>query len=149
MARRLVSAVEIDAAPQRVWDVLAEIEQHVTWMADAESIRFTTDQRRGVGTRFVCRTAVGPLRLDDRMEITEWDPPRAMGVRHSGVVSGSGRFELTPIDNGRRTRATWAEDLRFPWRLGGPFGAMAGSVVLRRIWKANLRRFAARVTRRV
>ena len=53
------------------------------------------------------------------MEITEWEPERSMGVRHSGIVTGTGVFTLEPIDLERRTRFTWTEDLRFPWYLGG------------------------------
>ena len=66
--------------------------------ADATAIRFETDQTRGIGTRFVCDTKVGPITLQDHMEITEWEPQRRMGVRHTGVVTGTGSFELTPID---------------------------------------------------
>ena len=62
-----------------------------------------------------------------------------MGVRHVGVVTGTGRFTLTPIDLDRRTRFTWAEELLFPWWLGGPIGAsIGGRLVMRRIWKRNL-----------
>ena len=64
------------------------------------------------------------------MEITEWEPERAMGVRHDGLVTGTGRFTLEPLDDGRRTRFTWEEELTFPWWLGGPrrraLGGQAG-----------------------
>ena len=70
-------------------------------MADAESIRFLTEQTRGVGTRFECVTKVGPIRLTDRMEITEWEPGRSMGVRHDGLVTGTG----TVHDRRRSTAA--------------------------------------------
>ena len=43
-------------------------------MADAVAIRFETEQTRGVGTKFLCDTKVGPIRLTDQMEITEWQP---------------------------------------------------------------------------
>jgi hypothetical protein len=109
-------------------------------MHDATAIRFTTERTSGVGTAFVCDTKVGPLRLSDRMEIIEWAPNESMGVRHTGVVSGSGRFTLTPIDLDRRTRFTWTEVLRFPWYLGGPLGGfLGGTIVLRAIWRRNLR----------
>jgi uncharacterized protein YndB with AHSA1/START domain len=138
---RLVVAVDIDAAPEVVWTVVERIEDHVDWMADAVAIRFETSQRSGTGTRFVCDTKVGPLELADRMEITEWSPPAAMGVRHSGLVTGTGRFTLDPIDLGRRTRFTWEESLGFPWWLGGRLGELiGGKLVLRWIWRRNLRR---------
>ncbi len=133
-------AIEIDAASSRVWEVVEPVENHVDWMHDAVAIRFTGSQTRGVGTEFLCDTKVGPIKLVDRMEITEWTPGEVMGVRHTGLVTGSGRFTLEPIDLGRRTRFVWQEELTFPWWLGGPVGAyIGGKVVLRAIWQRNLR----------
>lgn len=133
-------AIDIDATPARVWQVVEPVENHVDWMHDAVAIRFTGEQTRGVGTEFLCDTKVGPVKLVDRMQITEWAPGEVMGVRHIGLVTGSGRFTLEPIDLGRRTRFVWQEELTFPWWLGGPVGAfIGGKVVLRAIWKRNLR----------
>lgn len=140
---RISVSIELDASPADVWRVVEPIERHVDWMADAEAIRFEGEQRRGVGTRFVCDTKVGPVRLQDRMEITEWEPERRMGVRHAGIVTGTGVFELTPIDLDRRTRFTWTEELRFPWFLGGRLGELVGGqAVMRVIWRRNLRALA-------
>ena len=139
MARITVS-VDIDATPQRVWAVVEPVERHVDWMHEAVAIRFDGEQTRGVGTRFWCDTKVGPIKLVDTMEITAWEPEHSMGVRHIGMVTGSGQFTLTPIDLDRRTRFTWSEELIFPWWLGGPVGAfVGGKVVLAAIWKRNLR----------
>lgn len=133
-------SVEIDASVDRVWQVVEPLERHVDWMHDAVAIRFQTEQTRGVGTRFLCDTKVGPIKLVDQMEITDWQPGRSMGVRHTGLVTGTGRFTLTPIDLDRRTRFTWAEELRFPWWLGGPVGAaVGGKLVMQPLWKRNLR----------
>jgi carbon monoxide dehydrogenase subunit G len=137
---RITVSIELDATPAAVWNVVEPIERHVDWMADAAAIRFDSEQTRGVGTRFVCDTKVGPITLQDQMEITAWEPQRRMGVRHSGVVTGSGAFELEPIDLDRRTRFTWTEDLRFPWYLGGRLGELiGGQAVMRLIWRRNLR----------
>jgi len=135
----------IDAPPRDVWRRLADIADHVSWMADAASIRFTGDQRSGVGTTFECETRVGPLRTLDVMEITEWRERRSMGVTHRGLVTGTGRFRLARARRGR-TRLTWDEDLRFPWWLGGLIGSVLARPVLRAVWRGNLRRFAALVT---
>lgn len=113
-------------------------------MADAVAIRFLSSQREGVGTRFDCDTRVGPLRLTDRMEVTEWNPGRAMGIRHVGLVTGTGRFTLRRAGL-RRTKFTWDERLVFPWWMGGPIGGVVAAPVLRRVWKGNLRRLAAKV----
>jgi len=135
----------IDRPPAAVWDRLADIADHVTWMADATSIRFTTDRRQGVGTAFECETRVGPLRTLDRMEVTEWTPGEAIGVHHPGVVTGTGRFTLRGSLDGRRTELAWDEDLRLPWYLGGAVAATVARPVLRRVWAGNLRRLAAHV----
>lgn len=134
----------IDAPPRAVWERLADIPDHVHWMADAAEIRFEGDQRRGVGTTFDCDTRVGPLRTTDRMQVTEWVDGEAIGVEHRGIVRGSGRFHLRPAPRDR-TRLIWDEQLRFPRWLGGGLAATVASPVLRRIWQGNLRRFAARV----
>jgi uncharacterized protein YndB with AHSA1/START domain len=132
-------AVTIDAPPGQVSRAIKDIATHVEWMADAEAIRFNSPRRRGVGTTFECDTRVGPFRLVDRMEVTEWRPGQVMGVAHTGLVTGRGRFRLTPLPGGR-TRFTWREELHFPWWLGGSIGAVVGGEVLRLIWRQNLRR---------
>lgn len=137
---RIAVSIEIDATPERVWQIVEPVERHVDWMHDAVAIRFQTEQHRGVGTAFLCDTKVGPIKLVDRMEITEWEPNVAMGVRHTGLVTGTGQFTLTPIDMGRRTRFAWTEELRFPWWLGGKVGEIiGGNVVMKAIWRRNLR----------
>ncbi len=142
-------SIEIDATPAQVWAVVEPVEEHVQWMHDAVAITFTTERTRGTGTEFLCDTKVGPFRLVDRMEITEWVPGEVMGVRHTGLVTGSGRFTLTPIDLGRRTRFTWQEELTFPWWMAGPAGAWAGGkVALAPIWRRNLKNLRAIVEQR-
>jgi carbon monoxide dehydrogenase subunit G len=133
----------LDATPEAVWADLADVASHVDWMADATEIRFLTDQTTGVGTRFECDTKVGPLRTTDEMEITEWEPGKAMGVRHTGVVTGTGRFTLKKARGGR-TQFQWKERLVFPMWLGGPVGAFVAKPVLRWVWRRNLARLAQR-----
>jgi hypothetical protein len=145
---RLTVRLVVDAPRALVWAELADIQSHVTWMADAVALRFTGERHRGAGTTFECVTKVGPLRTVDRMEVTSWREGREIGVRHTGLITGEGRFVLRPLRRDR-TRITWTERLRFPWFLGGPVTAALARPVLRRIWRSNLRRFATRVSDRV
>ena len=145
---RITVSIDLDSPPSRVWDVVEPIERHVDWMADAVAIRFETEQTRGVGTAFLCDTKVGPIRLTDHMRITEWVPGEAMGVEHTGPVTGTGIFTLAPLDEGRRTRFTWSETLRFPWWLGGRLGELVGgNVIMKAIWRRNLKSLKALVER--
>ena len=150
---RLKVATTLDAPPERVWADIEDIASHVEWMQDAVAIEFTSDIDSGVGTTFDCATRIGPFRLTDHMEITSWRPGREMGVRHVGMVTGSGAFTLTPVRSGRgrrrrdRTRFVWTERLKFPWYFGGPIGAVVARPVLRHAWRTNLRNLAERFER--
>lgn len=143
---RVKVSVTLDASPAVVWADVADVASHVDWMADATAIRFLTAQTTGVGTRFECDTKIGPLKLTDVMEITEWVPGQVMGVRHSGLVTGTGRFTLRKARGGR-TRFQWNETLAYPGWMGGPVGAFVSQPVLRWVWRRNLTRLASRFRR--
>lgn len=138
------TSITIAAPPEVVWADVRDVASHVEWMADAEAIRFRSDTTEGVGTTFECDTRMGPFRLTDQMEITEWDPPRRMGVRHVGLVTGSGVFTLEPLGE-VGTVFAWTESLRFPWWMGGPVGAAASRPVMGWIWRRNLTRLKTRI----
>ena len=140
---RIRVATMLDAPPDAVWADVADVGNHVEWMADATAIRFVSPQTSGVGTTFECDTKVGPFKLTDVMEITEWSPGKAMGVRHTGLVTGTGRFTLKKATGGR-TQFQWKEKLVFPWWMGGPVGAFASKPVLAWVWRRNLGRLASR-----
>jgi len=133
---------EIDASPAMVWEVVRHIGDHVDWMEDAVGIRFTSARTSGVGTTFDCETRLGPIELTDRMEITEWEERQVIGVRHTGVVTGSGRFTLVERPDGG-TVFSWDETLRLPWWLGGVVGEVPAAWILRRVWRRNLANLAA------
>lgn len=115
---------------------MRDVGSHVRWMHDAETIRITSPRTTGLGTTFECATRVGPFPLSDTMEVVEWKERRTMGIRHTGLVRGTGRFTLKLRPGG--TLFTWEERLVFPWWMGGPVTGALSKPVLRRIWKRNL-----------
>ncbi len=141
--RPIVVSRIINAPRQEVWDDIARLETHTEWMADAAEIEFLSEGRSGAGTRMRVDTRVGPLRTSDVMEFVTWDPPRRMGIRHDGLVSGEGEFRLEEID-AATTLFVWEERLTFPWYLGGTAAAIAATPVLTKIWEYNLTRLARR-----
>jgi hypothetical protein len=143
---RITVSTLVPAPVGAVWDDVRDISSHTEWMHDAVAIRFTSPGRSGVGTTFDCDTRVGPFRLTDRMEVTEWDEGAAIGIHHVGAVTGTGRFTLEAAGP-EATRFTWTERLVFPWWMGGRLGAAVGAPVLRAIWRRNLRGLARRFTR--
>jgi hypothetical protein len=140
----VVVSTTIERSRHDVWADVRDISSHVSWMQDATEIRFLTDHVEGRGTRFECDTTVGPFKLTDVMEITEWVDARRMGVRHVGLVEGSGVFILEDLGSDR-TEFRWEEDLVFPWFMGGQIGAFFARPILRLIWKRNLARLKSRV----
>ena len=146
---RITVSIELAASPARVWEIVEPVERHVDWMADAVAIRFTNSQTRGVGTAFDCDTKVGPIKLTDHMEITEWVPEKSMGVKHVGIVTGTGVFTIEPLGNGQYSKFTWSEKLTFPWWLGGPIGeVVGGNIVMKAIWRRNLKKLQALVEKK-
>ncbi|MEW6154435.1 MAG: SRPBCC family protein [Actinomycetota bacterium] len=130
-------SVVIDRPPAHVWEELRDIAAHVNWMADAEAITFTSAVREGVGTTFDCVTKLGPLRVTDKMVVTEWKDGESIAVRHEGIVTGVGRFTLKR-KRGDVTQFTWEERLMFPPRMGGAVGAAVAAPIFRRVWRKNL-----------
>jgi carbon monoxide dehydrogenase subunit G len=134
---RITVHVDIAAPKDTVWQAAADLESHADWMADAESIEFLSDETTGVGTKMEVETVVGPFRTTDVMEVVEWVEGHSIGVRHTGLVTGTGRFELSSVAGG--TRFSWTEDLTFPIYLGGAITAAFAKPVLSAIWLRNLR----------
>ena len=129
--------VVIERDEEQVWKHLYDIASHTSWMRDAKEIRFTSAEHSGIGTTFDCVTQVGPLRTTDRMEITEWQEGRAIGVRHVGTVTGIGRFVIRSLAPDE-TEVTWTERLTFPkWSLP-MLTSRVTRAVLHRVWTKNL-----------
>jgi hypothetical protein len=93
-----------------------------TWPRHADAVPLTrvrvlTPEPTGVGTRFVARSGIGPLAVDDVMEVTVWRPP-ADGEgglcrleKRGRVVRGWAEIEVRPGPGGR-SRVVWREELR-------------------------------------
>ncbi|MFB7506029.1 SRPBCC family protein [Streptomyces broussonetiae] len=98
------------------WRRLTEWPRH----ADAvplTRIRVLTPPPTRVGTRFVARSGIGPLAVDDTMEVTVWRPPcdDEPGLcrleKRGRVVLGWAEIEVGPGPGGR-SRVVWREEVR-------------------------------------
>ncbi len=144
MVTTVTVEIVVDAPPGAVWARLSDLGSHAEWMADAESVRFLTERRSGIGTRMEVATKVGPLRTTDLMDVVAWEEGRRIAVRHRGVVAGTGSFTLEPEGVGR-SRVIWRETLDLPWRLGGRIGGSVAAPLLHWVWGRNLRRLKQQV----
>lgn len=116
------------AAPrERVWEILADLENQGDWMVDVRSLDVVTEEKRGAGAvMHVTSELFGLPLVKDVMEITRWDPPARMDVAHRGQFAGTGQFLLEAVDNG--TIFTWIEDFEPPL---GPLGEIGFALVVR------------------
>jgi len=145
---RVRIAHTIQAPRTAVWAELRQLDRHVLWMKDAESIAFHSDQREGEGTTFTCKTKIGPFRTNDVMTITSWIEEREMTVHHKGLITGAGRFVVRG-DHGRHCVIRWEERLSFPWYLGGNLTGTFAKPIFKAIWRRNLDRLGELVLQNV
>jgi len=130
----LRAEIEIDADPRTVWDVLTDFGAYPEWNPFIDPIEGVAQ----VGARL--RLRIQPpdgrgMTLKPRVTVVE--PGRAfgwlgsLGVPH--IFDGAHRFELEPIDGGRRTRFVQSER----------FGGILLPFVRRSVLPPTLRGFEA------
>ncbi|GIH26746.1 polyketide cyclase [Acrocarpospora phusangensis] len=135
MTVRLLVGEDVAAEPSRVFAVLTDWPRHQEWMLLTRA-EVTGGDGRSAGSRLSAFTGVGVLGFLDTMEITGWDPPRSVSVRHTGrLVRGTGEFRVLPRPGG--CRVEWEELLEVPaealWPLARPVAALFFGVSLRRL----------------
>ncbi|MFE3875971.1 SRPBCC family protein [Kitasatospora sp. NPDC059146] len=87
-----------------------------------------------VGDVVLARTTLGPLRLDDPMELVELAAPERCRLAKRGrVVRGGAELRVRAVGAG--SEAVWAEELRITGlpRLFDPAVALAGRLVFGRV----------------
>ncbi len=119
---RVEVARDVFASPGIVWGLLVDWERQAEWMVDARAVEVTSAGRKGVGVRLKVPTRVLAITIDDVLEVTGWNEPRRLEVRHVGpLVSGKAAFELSTAERG--TRVTWWEEVDVPLGVVGELGA--------------------------
>ncbi len=109
---RFEARTTIVASPERVWEVLSDWERQASWMPDVAWMRLLGPER-GLGAKLEVKTKVFGVPLaTDLVEVTEWEPPRRLAIRHVGVVVGTGEWRLEPAGGG--TDFAWIEAFRMP-----------------------------------
>jgi carbon monoxide dehydrogenase subunit G len=115
---------------EEAWTVLMDWERQADWMLDADSVTVVSEHREGVGVKLAVRTRLfGVPAFTEPMEVTGWDPPRRLDIRHGSLVAGSGSWLLDPVEGG--TRFTWREEIRLAVPLVGEVAATLYRPVMR------------------
>ena len=142
MRVHLEERVAVAAPPEAVFEAVADWERQSAWVA------FTTVTAGGgphrVGERLLAVTRVAGVGFSDPMEVTRWEPPRRVDVRHLGrVLRGTGTFLVEPAPGG--AWFVWSEDLDLPLGLAGRLGFAVTGPLFRLMLRRSLRRLARTV----
>jgi carbon monoxide dehydrogenase subunit G len=97
--------LDINAPPERVFDLIHDPEKHKLWLQGVEETRYLepSDPVNRVGTKFKQRIReCGRVKEYDG-EVTAFDPPRHLGIRlFSAQFSVVVDYRLTPLGHGTR-----------------------------------------------
>ncbi|MEW1640197.1 SRPBCC family protein [Streptomyces sp. NPDC093801] len=102
-------------APAEAWRRLTDWPRHADVVPLTRIEVLTTPPTRE-GTRFVARSGIGPVSVDDVMEVTVWRPPAGdePGLcrleKRGRVVLGWAEIEVRP-GPGDSSRVVWREEL--------------------------------------
>ncbi len=141
--RRIERSVRVAAPVEVVFAAITDWEAQGRWMLGT---RVEADgTAASVGGRLRAFTGVGRLGFVDTMEITVWEPPRCVEVRHTGrVVRGTGLLVVRPLADGS-SRLLWGEELHLPLGMVGQFGFTVARPLFAAGVARSLERFAALV----
>jgi hypothetical protein len=139
-------SIESDLAAAEAWRRVLDLRMHsqVIPLTTVRGSALSADSLTA-GSRFVARTAVGPVGFDDAMTVEEITAPRdgAAGVarihKEGKVIRGSIVLRVLPVAAG--SRVEWRQEIRV-WRIPALFDAVVAGVA-RRAYAAALRRLLA------
>jgi len=142
--RQLRAAIRIDAPPQAVWDLYADVEGSVAWVPFAEEILYVSGPA-GLGQVYRERTRLGGISDVAEWTVIEWDPPRrqVQGSTGKGMVSRLA-IQVEPDGRGTMARQEVTLDSRAPGPIGWLHERLFG-IVARRGIESALRAAKARL----
>ena len=132
------SLVVIDAPIDRVWAVIADVEDQPRWMTEMKAIRLLDDGPIGVGTKCEADVRMFGITVTDPVTITEFEAPNRYAISHDGTFSGRGVITLEPGADGTTTIVRWEETLVPP--MLPHLGALVMTPALTAIFQADLGR---------
>ncbi len=93
--------------PDTLWARLWDLDRH-TASIPLTKVRTVGGEKLRFGSRFIARTGIGPLVLNDRMMVREWDPPhRAVVEKIGSRLGGTITVKITP--DGQGSRVQWQQ----------------------------------------
>lgn len=99
--------IDIDRRPEDVWAYVSDFSHLPEWQESAVSVEPLETGPVAVGSRVRITRHIGRRDFPMTMRLTEYEPPRFWGLQGiDGPVRGHVHGEITPLDDGRRSRVT-------------------------------------------
>jgi uncharacterized protein YndB with AHSA1/START domain len=116
-------AVDVDAPPERVWEVVSDPGNLPHWDRHVERVSGVPPEGLSAGAHY--RTEMRLLAVRGRVdaEVLDWDPPRRARIRLSGLVAATVTSTVEPLPGGR-SRLEHTVEYRFR---GGALGDLAAT----------------------
>lgn len=131
--RHLRASIHVDAPPQAVWDLYADVERSVEWVPFAEEILYVSGPA-GLGQVYRERTRLGGISDIAEWTVIEWDPPRRQVQRSTGHGMDSRLvIAVEPDGPGTLARQEVILESRAAWPLGWLHERVFGIVAQRGI----------------
>jgi uncharacterized membrane protein len=111
---RLKESIIIAAAPQQIWDYLAEPNNALHFMSGVTRWEVQGDRRTGLGARYRMLLRVGSAEVGGLVELVEFSEPHDMAWSSVTGVDQRGRWRLRELAPGR-TRV----EFRFSYGVAG------------------------------
>ncbi|HEX2089711.1 MAG TPA: SRPBCC family protein [Actinomycetota bacterium] len=118
-------ALEIDAPPEDVWDVVADPTNLPRWNRHVVSVEGVPENGLREGSRYTTHVSFMGVRAKSEANVIHLRPPEYAKVRLSGLVEGTVETWLERRDR-QRTRLRHRIDYRFK---GGSLGSFAARAV--------------------
>ena len=127
---RVERRIVLPVPPSEAWGVLIDWERQAEWMLDADRVEVVSARHEGVGVMLVVKTRIAGIpTFTEPMEVTRWDPPHRLDIRHGSLVAGDGSWTLEPVVGG--TSFVWIEDIRLAVPVVGELAAELYRPVMR------------------
>lgn len=135
----LKNTIHIEAAPERVWEVLTKLDALHEYDPGIAKSALRTDKRAGVGADRQCDIKAGGW---FRERVTVWEPEKALEFTLYDCTLPVKRlrhhYTLRPENGGTRVDQTQEYTLKY-----GPLGAALDALLVRRKWDAGVKSFFA------
>lgn len=105
-----INETHVDAAPERVFAVLADWRAYGDWVVGSSHMRGADPGFPAAGTRFHHTVGVGPLRIADHTVVLEVDQPRRIVLKARSRPLGTATVEVTLRPQRGGTHVTLRED---------------------------------------